>query len=183
MKTVVLDFDGVIHSYKSGWKGLTVIPDDPVPGIRQAISDIREAGYEVIVVSSRCSSPEGVLAIAKYLEAHEIYVDGIREKKPPAIVYIDDRAICFNGNANELLEKIQQFKPWHKKDQSQPENAAMCSGNPAAMQMAIDVGIAAPTANFAAPTAPTAHPADLIKQALEKDIYKGSGLMMRRRGI
>ena len=29
---VVLDFDGVIHSYKSGWKGADVIPDEPVPG-------------------------------------------------------------------------------------------------------------------------------------------------------
>jgi len=27
-----LDFDGVIHSYSSGWKGADVIPDPPVPG-------------------------------------------------------------------------------------------------------------------------------------------------------
>ncbi len=28
-QTVVFDFDGVIHSYTSGWKGATVIPDPP----------------------------------------------------------------------------------------------------------------------------------------------------------
>ena len=42
--TVVFDFDGVIHSYTSGWKGTTEIPDPPVPGIQEAIEHIRMAG-------------------------------------------------------------------------------------------------------------------------------------------
>ena len=50
--TVVFDFDGVIHSYTSGWKGTTEIPDPPVPGIREAIEHIRLAGYRVVVVSN-----------------------------------------------------------------------------------------------------------------------------------
>ena len=54
-KTVVFDFDGVIHSYKSGWQGENIIPDPPVNGIKKAIDEIRSAGYEVIVVSTRCA--------------------------------------------------------------------------------------------------------------------------------
>ena len=47
-KTVVFDFDGVIHSYTSGWKGATVIPDPPVEGIGDALKEIHDAGYEVV---------------------------------------------------------------------------------------------------------------------------------------
>lgn len=37
-QTVVFDFDGVIHSYISGWKESTTIPDPPVPGIAEAMN-------------------------------------------------------------------------------------------------------------------------------------------------
>ena len=114
-KTVVFDFDGVIHSYKSGWQGQTIIPDEPVEGIKEAIAKIRTAGYEVVVVSTRCETYFGQLAISDYLKTHGIKVDRIMKEKPPALVYIDDRAICFDGKSGELLEKIEKFKPWYQK--------------------------------------------------------------------
>ena len=49
--TVVFDLDGVIHSYTSGWKGASEIPDPPVPGMRKVIDELRERGYKVVVVS------------------------------------------------------------------------------------------------------------------------------------
>lgn len=118
-KTVVFDFDGVIHSYTSGWKGETCIPDPPVPGIMEAISGIRAKGYEVVVVSTRCNTHEGRLAVYRYLAIHGIEVDGVRKEKPPAIVYIDDRAICFDGHPETLLGKIEHFVPWNKKEENQ----------------------------------------------------------------
>ncbi len=113
MKTVIFDFDGVIHSYESGWQGVTNIPDPPVKGIDKAIQDIREAGYEVVVVSTRCYQDGGIEAIKKYLNKHSIRVDRVTYEKPPAIVSIDDRAICFDGRPGELLEKIERFTPWN----------------------------------------------------------------------
>ena len=112
-KTVVFDFDGVIHSYTSGWKGETVIPDSPVRGIKEEISKIRKAGYEVVVVSTRCATNNGIKAVNKYLLENGIVVDRVCKEKPPAIVYIDDRAICFDCNADGLLGKIEKFKPWY----------------------------------------------------------------------
>lgn len=114
-KTVVFDFDGVIHSYSSGWKGVEVVPDPPVPGIKEAIDAIRANGYEVVVVSTRCASPYGMGAVRKYLRDNGITVDDVMANKPPAIVYIDDRAICFDGNPSSLLPKIINFKPWNKR--------------------------------------------------------------------
>lgn len=114
--TVVFDFDGVIHSYTSGWKGAMVIPDPPVDGIREAIAEIRAAGYKVVVVSTRCSSG-GLHAVRRYLIENMIVVDEVMAEKPPALVYIDDQAICFDGNPGTLLNKIRGFKPWYQKEE------------------------------------------------------------------
>lgn len=110
--TVCFDFDGVIHSYTSGWKGETIIPDPPVPGIGEAIKSIRDAGYEIAVFSTRCMTKAGREAVRAYLDDNNIKVDKISAYKPPAIVYIDDRAICFDGRPQTLLSKIQNFVPW-----------------------------------------------------------------------
>lgn len=117
-RTVVFDFDGVIHSYASGWKGETCIPDPPVPGIDRALREIKKDGYEVVIVSTRCSTQAGVDAINLWLFRNGIaqYVDRVCKEKPPAIVYIDDRAICFDGKPETLLEKVQNFKPWYQKE-------------------------------------------------------------------
>lgn len=116
--TVVFDFDGVIHSYTSGWKGVDNIPDPPVPGIREAIAEIRDAGYRVVVVSTRCSERDGLRAIHKFMDENNILVDDISAHKPPALVYIDDRALCFDGHPEMLLSKIQEFKPWYQKEEN-----------------------------------------------------------------
>lgn len=114
-KTVIFDFDGVIHSYDSGWLGADIIPDEPVPGIKEAIDEIRAAGYRVVVLSARCHQG-GIKAIKNFLNENEIIVDDVVRDKVPAILQVDDRAICFDGKPEKLLEKIQGFQPWNKKE-------------------------------------------------------------------
>ena len=146
-KTVVLDFDGVIHSYTSGWQGVTVIPDPPVDGIRDAINEIRFFGYEVAVVSTRTATPEGAKAVQDWLRAYDIEVDKVCSEKPPAHVYVDDRAICFDGDAQLLFHRIYDFKTWMEIRDQKPtdidaqktklglthctcHNIAVCTGCP-----------------------------------------------------
>ena len=114
-KTVIFDFDGVIHSYTSGWQGFGVISDPPVPGIREAIAELRK-DYRVVIVSTRCAKKEGMAAMRKWLAAYEIEVDGISLAKPPAVASVDDRAVCFDGDAAGLAEKVRNFAPyWQNK--------------------------------------------------------------------
>lgn len=117
-KTVVFDFDGVIHSYTSGWRGPTEIPDPPVKGIESALREIRDAGYEIVIVSTRCTNPFGRMAIENWLDMYGMthLVDRVCKEKPPAIVYIDDRAICFDGHPENLLRRIDMFRPWYQKE-------------------------------------------------------------------
>lgn len=123
-KTVVFDFDGVIHSYTSGWQGEDTILDPPVPGIREALKEIRDAGYEVVVVSTRCATIKGHGAIEAWLYDNGLreYIDKVCKEKPPAVAYIDDRAICFDGHPETLLKKIKNFQPWYKKPTLTPQN-------------------------------------------------------------
>lgn len=110
--TVVFDFDGVIHSYTSGWRGAENVPDPVVPGIKDTIDQLRELDYKVAVVSTRCATTEGMGAVMKYLYDNGIHVDNVMAEKPPALCYIDDRAICFRGDAGKLVDQIQNFKSW-----------------------------------------------------------------------
>jgi histidinol phosphatase-like enzyme len=112
--TIIFDFDGVIHSYTSGWKGADIIPDPPVPGIKEAIDEIRKAGYQVVVLSARCHQG-GIKAIEKWLKKYNIKVDNIVRDKVPALLQVDDRCICFDGRSENLLQSIKEFIPWNKK--------------------------------------------------------------------
>lgn len=114
--TVIIDFDGVLHQYTSGWKGADVIPDDPTPGAREAMAKLREM-YIVVVVSSRCHQPGGVEAIQRWLTMHAIEVDLVTNNKPPHIVTVDDRAFRFTGDWQAVVDGIPAASiPWNKKD-------------------------------------------------------------------
>lgn len=122
-----LDFDGVIHSYTSGWKGADVIPDPPVPG---AIAFLREAvkHFRVMIFSSRSNQPGGARAMREWLGTHILADQSLTElgdppwfaaiewptEKPPALVTIDDRAICFDGSWPSM-DTLRTFKPWNKR--------------------------------------------------------------------
>lgn len=120
-----LDFDGVIHSYSSGWKGADVIPDPPVEG---AIGFMLTAldHFDVVIFSSRSNQPGGVKAMTTWLKEHAgscwypspvgYGLEDVRfvYDKPPAQVTIDDRAITFTGTWPSI-EMLKSFKPWNKQ--------------------------------------------------------------------
>lgn len=116
--TVCFDFDGVIHSYTSGWKGDDVISDKPVEGIKEVIDKLRADGYKVVVCSPRCERTQAKVAMLYWLNSHKIFVDQFTNQKPPAVCYIDDRAICFDGKTNGLYEQIKNFRSYLQKGET-----------------------------------------------------------------
>lgn len=115
-----LDFDGVIHSYASGWKGADVIPDAPVDGAGAFIMDALN-DFDVQVYSSRSGQPGGINAMQSYLiqrvglpERIVLEVIGWPDEKPAAMVTIDDRALTFDGTW-PAIHALKNFKPWNKR--------------------------------------------------------------------
>lgn len=122
-----LDFDGVIHSYSSGWKGAGVIPDPPVAGAMRFIWDATEY-FRVAIFSSRSNQPHGIYAMKKWLRFHftdfwqadrTTCDDKLAEiewptEKPAAFITIDDRALMFDGTWPRL-DDIKTFQPWNKR--------------------------------------------------------------------
>lgn len=70
-----LDFDGVLHSYTSGWKGATVIPDPPVPGALEFVVGALER-FQVAILSSRSHQWFGRFAMKRWLRKHLIAAAG-----------------------------------------------------------------------------------------------------------
>lgn len=83
-------------------------------GINDVISALREDGYEVIVVSTRCRTERGLQQVKDWLNERYIFVDAVMAEKPPAICYVDDRAICFDGDCDKLYNNITKFRTWQE---------------------------------------------------------------------
>jgi hypothetical protein len=124
-----LDFDGVIHSFKSGWKGATNIPDPPVEGaidwLRSLLgrpinedTGLRYIDFRVAIYSVRSRHLFGRRAMKKWLMKYnlkksEINLIDFPLMKPQLYLQIDDRAITFTGTFPKV-EELKKFQPWHK---------------------------------------------------------------------
>lgn len=115
-KRIMIDFDGTIHKYSKGWKDGTVY-DEPISGAKQFIDQLKDDGFEVVVFTSRLSVSslgqevvnEQKEMIEMWLKKYGIEVDGVTAEKLPAVAYVDDRAVEFNGVWNsELLSRIKK---------------------------------------------------------------------------
>lgn len=119
-----LDFDGVCHSYTSGWKGATVIPDDAVPGLFEFLEAAAPV-FDIQVFSTRSNESGGADAMAFWFaeqrkkwraaggQGKEILQITFPDKKPPAFVALDDRVVTFMGEWPSV-ELLREFKPWNK---------------------------------------------------------------------
>jgi hypothetical protein len=116
-----LDFDGVCHSYTSGWQGATTIPDPPVPGL-WAFLEASLPHFTVAISSSRSHQPGGIAAMRAWFLTHatsgsqqDMARTGLHfpTGKPAAFLTLDDRALLFTG-AWPDPQRLLQFQPWNR---------------------------------------------------------------------
>lgn len=113
---IMVDFDGVIHSYDKGWQGGKIY-GTPIPGAKETIDQLKET-YEIIIFTTRASKQhnikpaagEQVEAVRSWLNKHDIYFDRITAEKLGAIAYIDDRAIGFRGSWDDVLKQLRELE-------------------------------------------------------------------------
>ena len=106
---ICVDFDGVLNNY-AGYDGenLGTIKH----GAKEFLQKLNEE-YTVTILTVRGYEP-----VMKWLDENQLleYVDFVTKIKPPAVAYIDDRAVCFKGDYKETLEELKGFKTyWEEK--------------------------------------------------------------------
>ena len=121
-KILCLDFDGVCHSYESGWKGADVIPDPPVEGLFEFL-EIASEKFVINIFSSRSHQEGGIEAMKAWFylwfgrkygrTSVPPYELRFPKNKPPAYVTLDDRVLTFTGEWPETNDLVN-FKPWNK---------------------------------------------------------------------
>ena len=124
-KRIMVDLDGTIHAYEKGWNNGKL--GSVIKGAKEAIDELHNKGFEIIIFTTRASSEilhkkiskdKMVSDIEKWLDKNDIYYDDITSEKIEAVMYIDDRAIRFNGDWIETMKevkKVSEYERWELK--------------------------------------------------------------------
>ena len=131
-KTICIDFDGVIHLYSSGWHGAHIIPDPPVNGAIEGLYRLcADEEIDVVIFSARSGQAGGIDAMKEWLQGWDWQyrdknnigkdvpdlLNQVRfpETKPPAMCYIDDRGVHFDGDWSKITTDLKNFQPWNRE--------------------------------------------------------------------
>jgi histidinol phosphatase-like enzyme len=112
-KVIVIDFDGTLCKFAFPEVG------DPEPGVRAALQTLKDMGYFIKIHSCRTATywkrqnrASHILLMVNFLEKNKIPFDEIivedNMDKPIADFYIDDRAISYKGNWEDVVSEISR---------------------------------------------------------------------------
>lgn len=110
MKTIAVDFDGVVHGYSKGWQDGDIY-DPPLPGAIEALTTLMET-HAVFIHTSRNAGDVAAWLAERGFDT-VLDIDGrshpkrefwneegallVTDRKLPAVAYIDDRGIRFTS--------------------------------------------------------------------------------------
>jgi cation transport ATPase len=101
---VCVDINGVLDNYR-GWQGAEHW-DPPRAGAREFLQALQQEGYDVVVLTTRWHEDARA-----WLERHGLleFVCEVTDRKPAAHVFVDDRALRFEGDFDATLREIRTF--------------------------------------------------------------------------
>lgn len=102
-KTICVDFDGVLNEY-NGYEEDNL--GEPLTGSKEFIKELRRK-YKVVILTSRLKKQ-----VIDWLNNNSFPNIKVTNRKVPAVAYIDDRAIQFNGSYTQALYEAVNFKPY-----------------------------------------------------------------------
>jgi len=108
-KRIMIDLDGVLNNYKN-------FDENSIPeikeGAKEFLQNLYDCGeYELLLYTTR-----NKLLASKWLIKNNLekYFKDITNIKEPAFIYLDDRAIQFNGNYYDAINQIKNFQVYWK---------------------------------------------------------------------
>lgn len=109
---LAIDFDQTIFKYSKGWHDGSMY-DPPIDGVESAFKKL-SSKYSLVIFTARITSGNSINKtqvnnIKQWLEKYNLsqYVKRITNIKSPSMVaFIDDRAISFNNNWDEIARKL-----------------------------------------------------------------------------
>lgn len=109
-KTIMIDLDGVLNNY-------TKYEENYIPDIKEGAKEFIEKlynsnNYELVLFTTR---NEKLANDWLKKEKLDVYFKEVTNIKKPAYLYVDDRAVKFEGNYEDTLQDIEKFKVYWKK--------------------------------------------------------------------
>ena len=90
------------------WDGTLVDPltQEWLEDAEWALGRMIQAGWKVTVFSCRAGWPEGLASIAAKLDESRLSSVDVTNEKPDADVFVDDKALSFDGDWSAVLADI-----------------------------------------------------------------------------
>ena len=110
-KRIMIDLDGVLNEY-----GKEPFDENHIPEMKKGadkfLEELKEQNTELYLFTTR-----NLMLATKWLEKNKIdkYFKDVTNVKSAAYLYIDDRAIRFDGDYSDTIDEIKNYRAYWKK--------------------------------------------------------------------
>ena len=109
-KTLMIDLDGVLNTYHGNYKENEISPVRD--GAKEFLEELsKDFVIEIFTVRNRILTMNWL----KENDLIQFVKDVTNTKNPYAFVYIDDRAMYFDGKFENIISNLKTFKPFWQK--------------------------------------------------------------------